>query len=221
MFAIDIGVPDLFEFIDHWPLYVGQENLSRFLTIYEVLRATQHIQGDIVELGSWRGKNLLAIAKVLQFLNPYHSRIIYSFDSFEGLTNPSKQDYFDENLRGKYRGDFEKLKEVIDLYKFTDKIVLVRGMIEETVPQFSNINSTQQLSLIYYDADLFEPAEIMFKYLAPRLSIGGVILLDEYGMDEWPGETESVDNFLLNNINFVGELIVGTKQPTFKITRIS
>ena len=62
-FAEGIGMPNLFEFIDHWQLYVGQENLSRFLTIYEALQEIQNLSGDIVELGSWQGGNLLGIAK--------------------------------------------------------------------------------------------------------------------------------------------------------------
>ena len=220
-FAEGIARPDLFEFIDHWQLYVGQENLSRFLTIYEAMKEIQNISGDIIELGSWQGANLLGMAKALRHLNPNDSKSIFSFDSFEGLTNPAIEDDFDEALRGKYRGDFDKLRAAISLYNFENQVFLLRGLIEETVPKFIKENPEKALSLIYYDADFFEPAETMFKYLAPRLNVGGIILLDEYGAHEWPGETKSADIFLSRHTNFIGKKIETAKQPTLKITRIS
>lgn len=221
IFAGEIGRPELFEFIDHWQLYVGQENLSRFLTVYEVLREIQNVSGDIIELGSWQGANLLGMAKALRHIDPSSAKLIYSFDSFEGLTSPALVDNFDEDLRGKYRGDFAKLSAAISLYSFENQVFLQRGMIENTVPKFAEENSDKNLSLIYYDADFFEPAETMFEYLAPMLNIGGVILLDEYGTPQWPGETKSADKFLSLHKNFVSEKITTSKQPTLRITRIS
>ena len=220
-FAESIGQPALFEFIDHWQMYVGQENLSRFLTIYEIVREIATVPGDVVELGSWQGANLLGMAKVLRHLELDSTKSLYSFDSFEGLTKPAIEDDFDENLRGKYRGDYDKLRAAISLYNFEEQVVLNRGLIEETVPNFVKANPNKQYSLIYYDADFYEPAEVMFKYLAPKLSIGGVILLDEYGTKEWPGETKSADQFLSLNPNFKGDRITSAKQPTLRITRTS
>ena len=220
-FASDLGAPKLFDYIDHWQLYVGQENLSRFLTIYEILKEIKDIPGDVVELGSWQGANLLGIAKSLKYLNLHQQKKLYSFDSFEGLTNPAKEDQFDETLRGKYRGDFRKLEAIISLYDLEEQVYLKQGLIEDSVPEFIREYPGSTFSLIYYDADFYEPAEIMFQHLVPRLSVGGVILLDEYGTPEWPGETKSVDQFLLHHKNFVGKKIDSAKQPTLRITRIS
>ena len=36
--ALEINKPDLFDFIDHWPLFAGVQNISRFLYIYETLK---------------------------------------------------------------------------------------------------------------------------------------------------------------------------------------
>jgi len=221
VFASDLGVPNLFEYVDHWQLYVGQENLSRFLTIYETLKEIKDVPGDVAELGSWQGANLIGIANSLRYLNPNVPKKVYSFDSFEGLTNPAIEDLFDEKLRGKYRGDLNKLKAVISLYDFDDQVCLEQGFIENSVPKFVHDHPDSNFSLLYYDADFYEPAEIMFRYLAPRLNIGGVILLDEYGTPEWPGETKSVDKFLSRHTNFVSKKIESARQPTLKITRIS
>ena len=109
----------------------------------------------------------LVLPKMLRHLNRNDSKKIFSFASFEGLENNALEDDFDEALRGKYRGDFAKLTAVISLYSFENQVFLKRGLIEDTVPKFIEKNPDRKLSLIYYDADFFEPAEIMFKYLAP------------------------------------------------------
>ena len=220
-FAEKCGFPTLFDYIDHWQIYVGKENLSRFLTIYETLKEISNVKGDIIELGSWKGANLLGIAKILSFLTQDYPRTIYSFDSFEGLTKPSKSDDFDESLRGKYKGDFNQLTEAIELYDLGNLIKLIPGMIEETVPNFALQNKSSVYSLIYYDADFYEPAKVMFENLAPMLSVGGVILMDEYGSPSWPGETKATDEFLSNNKNFLKGEISSSKQPTLRIKRIS
>jgi hypothetical protein len=216
-----VGEPNLFEMIDHWQIYVGQENLNRFLTIFQILSLTKSVPGDIVELGSWKGANLLGISKVIRFLEMEHERKIYSFDSFEGLTNPSKYDEFDTNLYGKYRGNLGVLQEAINLYDFSDTISLEIGLIENTVPRFVLANPNVKLAFIYFDADLYQPAKTMFSQLAPLLQIGGVILMDEYGYPEWPGETLATDEFLAKNPNFRSEKISNAIQPTLKITRIN
>jgi hypothetical protein len=161
------------------------------------------------------------MAKALCHLNPNGSKYIYSFDSFEELTNPTIEEDFGESLRGKHRGDFDKLKAVISLYNFINEVFLRPGLIEVIVSKFVEENPDREISLIYYDQEFFEPPETMFKYLTPRLNIGGIILLDEYGTPRWPGETKSADIFLTRYNKFIGEKIETSKQPALKITRIS
>lgn len=182
------------------------------------MREIATVPGDVVELGSWQEANLLGMAKVLRHLELDSTKSLYSF---EGLTKPAIEDDFDENLRGKYCGDYNKLRAAISLYNFEEQVILIPGLIEETVPNFVKANPNKQFSLIYYDADFYEPAEVMFKYLVPKSSVGGVILLDEYGTKEWPGETKSADHFLSLNPNFKADKITSAKQPTLRITKNS
>jgi hypothetical protein len=213
--AREINVPDLFDFIDHWPLYAGVQNISRFLYIYETLKTVNDIEGDIVELGSWKGANLLWMAKVQSFLGS--NKKIHCFDSFQGLTEFSPQDT-SSHLLHKYQGNEKVLRSVIDLYEFNDLIHIHKGLIEHTVPAWGELGT--DISFIYFDADLYEAASVTLNYLAPRLSVGGIILFDEYGSKDWPGETKAVDEFLEINTDF--EIIVpkGCVQPTFGIKKL-
>jgi len=213
--ARDINVPDLFDFIDHWPLFAGVQNISRFLYIYETLKTLSNVKGDIVELGSWKGANLLWMAKVQSFLGS--NKKIHCFDSFQGLTEFSVQDT-SSHLIHKYQGDEKVLRSVIDLYEYNDLIQIHKGLIEHTVPVWSELKV--DISLIYFDADLYEAASVTLTYLAPRLSVGGIILFDEYGSKDWPGETKAVDEFLKINKGFETIVPKGCVQPTFGIKKL-
>ena len=213
--ALEINKPDLFDFIDHWPLFAGVQYISRFLYIYETLKTLNNVKGDIVELGSWKGANLLWMAKVQSFLGS--NKKIHCFDSFQGLTEFSVQDT-SSHLMHKYQGDERVLRSVIDLYEYNDVIQIHKGLIEHTVPAWSELKA--DISLIYFDADLYEAASVTLNYLSPRLCVGGIILFDEYGSKDWPGETKAVDEFLKINKGFETFIPKGCVQPTFGIKKL-
>ncbi len=213
--ARKINAPDLFDFIDHWPLYAGVQNIGRFLYIYETLKSLNNVKGDIVELGSWKGANILWMAKVQSFLGS--NKKIHCFDSFQGLTEFSIHDT-STHLTDKYQGDEQILRSVIDLYEYNDLIQIHAGLIEHTVPSWSQIRT--DISFIYFDADLYQAASVTLNYLAPQLSVGGIILFDEYGSKDWPGETKAVDEFLKINKGFETIVPKGCVQPTFGIKKL-
>ena len=215
-FADSIGAPELFNFIDHWPLYAGVQNIARFLFIYEQLKSVSNIPGDVVELGSWKGANLLWLAKSQKFFNG--AKKIHCFDSFEGLTEFTSFDN-SEHLRNKYRGNEGQLRAMIDLYDLNNTIVIHKGLIENTVPSWSS--TQEKLSFIYFDADLYQAAKVTLDNLTPLLSIGGLILFDEYGVPEWPGETKAVDEFLNKNDGYEVIKPMNCVQPTLMLKKIA
>jgi hypothetical protein len=214
-FAKSIGAPDLFGFIDHWPLYAGVQNISRFLYIYEQLKSVANISEDVVELGSWKGANLLWLAKSQLFFNG--TKKIHCFDSFEGLTEFTKYDG-SEHLKDKYKGSEENLRAMIELYELDNTVEIHKGLIEDTVPNWSKLQN--KISFIYFDADLYQAAKTTLEHLTPLLAKGGLILFDEYGVPEWPSETKAVDEFLIQNSDY--EVITPNNcvQPTLMLKKI-
>jgi hypothetical protein len=168
-----------------------------------------------VELGSWKGANLLWLAKSQLFFNG--AKKIHCFDSFEGLTEFTSFDN-SEHLRDKYKGNEEQLRAMLDLYNLNNTVFIHKGLIEDTVPKWST--SQNKISFIYFDADLYQAAKTTLDCLTPLLSVGGIILFDEYGVPEWPGETKAVDEFL--GIHSDYEVIRPTNciQPTLMLRKI-
>jgi hypothetical protein len=76
-----------------------------------------------------------------------------------------------------------------------ERLHLVVGDATETIPQFVEEHPGLKISLLYFDFDLYEPTLAGLYYLYDLVSPGGVIVFDEYGLVDFPGETIAIDKF--------------------------
>jgi len=217
-FAARYGKRELWSVIDQWPLYCGIGNLSRFLAIYEAFRSTIAVPGHVAEFGSWRGANVLFLAKLLRILDPHGSKMTHCFDSFEGLIEFSRQDG-DAQVMGAgapyTQGSLQELEDIITLYDMQDEIEIHKGFIEETLPALLKEKQALSLSFVYCDADLYSPTKTVLELLHSRLSEGGVFVLDEWNFEDCPGETSACREFLESHGHmYHQEHVLNTHQPT-------
>jgi hypothetical protein len=219
-FAEKYGRSELWATIDHWPLYAGIYSISRFLAISKLVEQSLSVPGHIAEIGSWRGANLLFMAKLLRLWDPHSNKQVHSFDSFEGLQNFSSEDGDASKTKGFYQGSFEELADVISLYDFDDEIVIHKGQVETTISKLLDDRSEISFSLIYIDVDLYKPSLIALEQLHPRLSTGGLIVLDEWNYAMFPGETVAVREFMEAHPGaYAMEHIRNTRQPSLTLRK--
>ena len=217
-----IGRPDLFEVIDHWPLYVGVGNLGRALSVVDLVRSALSIPGHIAEFGCWRGANLMLMAKTLEIFAPHSTKMVLGFDSFEGLRTFSPEDENAALRHGHYKGDQSELELMIDLYRLNGMVRIVAGDIRETLPALVKKESSLSFSLLYCDTDLYEPTRAILDCCWERLSQGGKAVFDQWNSESYPGETRAVREFLgtLQPGQYRMEEIPFTPQPTLVVTRL-
>jgi O-methyltransferase len=229
---------------DKFPLDFSQEeiNLIREVRpytmtsserIYSLINAVKYvvnnqIEGDIVECGVWRGGSMLAVAKTL-VQNQDTSRHLYLFDTFEGMTNPTDKDKdfagasASKLLQQNKKEDetsiwcyatLESVKQILHSSGYeNDKIHFIQGKVEETIPQ----SAPDKISLLRLDTDWYESTRHELIHLFPKLSVGGVIIIDDYGY--WEGARLATDEYirenniklLLNRIDETGR--IGIKLP--------
>lgn len=203
---------------DQWPLFTGWVNIGRFLAISDLVRQVIDIPGNIIELGTWHGANLIWMAKLIRLLKPNSLTEIYGFDSFEGIKLTAAQDYLDPEHLGKYVGNEELLRDVIGLYEFDEFVHLIVGNIESTLPKFLDNRPEMMFSLVYCDTDLYNSTKVALQRLEERLVRGGIVIFDEFNSAVFPGETMAVrevfgDRYQLRTINW-------TRQPTAYIVKL-
>jgi hypothetical protein len=209
--------------VDSWPLYAGISNIARSISIYEIVKKILHVPGDIAEFGSWRGSNLMWIAKIIKIMDPHGSKQIHCFESFEGLKTFSDEDQYDSDKPdGIYKGNYEMLVDLIDLYEMNDDIRIHKGNIQKTLPDLLNIEPEITFSMLYCDTDLYEPTKLILKKMHSHIMIGGVIVFDEWNDPLWPGETKAANEFIKKYFNhYVVESVGNTRQPTLILKKIS
>jgi len=185
------------------------------------------INGDLVECGVWKGGSCMLIARTLLELG-ISDRRIFLYDTFEGMTEPGGNDFIAWNGRSvqeKWEEDRLGLKNnftswAVDLESVKNNIlstnypeenlVFIQGPVEQTLPRLR----PEEVSLLRLDTDWYESTRVELELLYPRLSVGGVLILDDYG--HFTGAKMAVDEYfavskaplLLNRIDYTGRVAV-------------
>jgi hypothetical protein len=163
----------------------------------------------VAEFGAWRGATTAWLAKLLANT----PKTVWAFDTFAGFT----QEVVDEKaLRSGYQGNRAELEALLDLDGLLDKVNLVEGDIVKTV---EGRTDPARLSFVLCDCDVYEPTIAALWWAHERLSHGGVILLDEYGDPQWPGETQAADEFLDKVGGDYTNEATPVKQPSLVLVR--
>ncbi len=220
-FSEKYGDRELWSVIDHWPLYIGVGNLARTIAISDLLRSTLAVPGHIAEFGSWRGANLLFLAKLLNIFDPYGGKQVHCFEGFEGLGTFTPSDGASMSERGRYKGSYEELVNVIELYEMQNDICIHKGLVHDTLAKLLKEQTELTFSFVYCDVDLYDPTKEILERMHERLAKGGVFVLDEYNDEKYPGETVAVREFLKDHSEeYTMEHVIGTRQPSLVLRKL-
>ena len=194
---------------------------ERVLALRQSVRyVVEHeIEGDIVECGVWKGGSMMAVAKTLLALGT--TRRLHLFDTFDGMSEPTEHD---RTFRGEAARELmenaPKTTSNIWAYGALDAvkanlaktgydpalISYVKGKVEDTIPE----HAPEKIAILRLDTDWYESTYHELTHLYPRLSVGGVLIIDDYG--HWEGARKAVDQYiqerhlkvLLNRIDYTG-----------------
>lgn len=194
-----------------FPKYVRRQQLKRFLALYEVFKLALPVKGSVIECGVFRGFGFMSFFKLSTILEPENfMRKVYGFDTFEGFPSFQTEDDYrhPDTVVGTLSSNSEE--ELLKLIRIADddrflghipKAELIRGDIAKTAPEFLERNPHLLVSLLFLDADLYEPTAVALKHFVPRMPKGAILAFDELDNPQWPGETLA----LLNSLG-VGDL---------------
>ena len=162
---------------------IGLERLANVRACAEsVLR--DDVPGDLIEAGAWRGGAGIMMRGVLAALEDPDRRI-WVADSFQGLPEPDAERYPLDAQDVNFTADelAVSLAEVEGNFRryglLDDRVRFVEGWFSETLPGLAS----ERWSLIRLDGDLYESTMDGLKNLYPQLSVGGYLIIDDYGFD--------------------------------------
>ena len=143
---------------------------------------SNNIPGDLIECGAWRGGATIFMRAVLKAYN-IKDRVVYVADSFEGCPKPNIEKYPQDKGMNLYLVDefavpLEQVKTNFDRYGLLDEqVYFLKGWFKDTLRKAP----IKKLAVLRIDADLYESTMDSLVNLYPKLSIGGYIIVDDFG----------------------------------------
>jgi O-methyltransferase len=217
------------EFVDAYAAAVAFTMTSpeRMYALWLATRqvASNGVPGAFVECGVWRGGSTMVAALALRAMGDT-SRELWLYDTFSGMPAPADADVdfmgraAADHLAGAAgdRGDLvvahASLNEVRANLAATgypgNRIRFVPGLVEDTIPA----EAPKQIALLRLDTDWESSTRHELEHLWPRLEVGGVLIIDDYG--HWAGARAAVDAFfaprddrpLLVRVDYTGRIAV-------------
>lgn len=183
------------------------------------------IPGAVVECGVFRGGSVMAAAAGLLRHSPVPKREIWLYDTFEGMTEPEAEDIrvrdglvardvydrekdlptTDQSEWYWVRAGLEAVRTNVSMTGYPEGLLhYVVGRVEESIPS----QVPESIALLRLDTDWYASTKHELEHLLPRLSPGGVLVVDDYHY--WQGARKAVDEYFSN---------LGGRQPLW--TRIS
>ncbi len=172
---------------------VGESELS--VVWRELERALNaKIPGDVAEFGCYTGTTSLFIRRLLDERGESDNRAFHVYDSFEGLPEKNKQD---QSVAGEA---FQAGKLAVSKKEFLHEFraanlrppVVHKGWFN----QLTDEDIPGQIAFAFLDGDFYDSIMDSLKLVWPRLSQGGVVLVDDYGREALPGAERAVADFL-------------------------
>jgi hypothetical protein len=153
-------------------------------------------------------------------------RDLYLFDTFRGMPPPTEEDVFSaydgysplRHWRRRQRDDgvnawhYVRAEDVRAALLATgypaERVHLVEGRVEDTLPAAA----PQPIALLRLDTDWYRSTKHELETLYPRISHGGVVLIDDYGHYEGARRAvneyleETGERLLLNRVDYTARI---------------
>jgi O-methyltransferase len=140
------------------------------------------VQGDFIEADVWRGGATIFMRAILKAYD-ITDRIVWVADSFSGLPPPNPLTYpCDEGDQHHsfplLRVSREAVEEAFRRYGLLDQQVrFIEGWFKDTLP-YAPI---EKVAVLRLDSDMYESTMDALKHLYHKLSLGGYVIVDDYG----------------------------------------
>lgn len=157
---------------------------------------TSGLQGDYVEIGSWRGgcSGLMALGSLHYGKGERRIRV---YDSFQGLPQPIASKDFDGFLEPMFdldesnsQGKLEPINCLVSAendvrellfkkIKYPEQHVSIyKGWFQDTIP--ASKDSIDEIAILRLDGDLYDSYIVALEHLYPKVVKGGFVIIDDW-----------------------------------------
>ena len=170
-------------------------HLDRLYTLWQGLVGMPSSGHAVVEIGVFKGGSVKFIAETLR--QSGRSLPVYACDTFTGHA------VVDGAQDGRHQVDKQftgvDLAQVEAYLRDYPEVRLVAGDIHVTA---TALDAVDAFGLVHIDVDVYPPTKFCLERFAPRVVVGGLVVVDDYGFKTCPGARRAVDEFAAANLQF-------------------
>ncbi len=167
--------------------------------VVDVLR--RQVPGDLIETGVWRGGATIFMRAVLKAYG-VTDRKVWVADSFEGLPEPdpkrfpieskAHRDPLMQEFYKNFAASLPDVKRNFAAYGLLDnQVEFLQGWFKDSLPPAP----IAKLAVMRLDGDYYESTMDALTNLYDKLSVGGFVIIDDYGEDAWTNCRLAVNTF--------------------------
>lgn len=159
------------------------------ISVYE-----NKVPGDFVECGVYKGGNVIIAKKFFDSVKETTKKF-FAFDTFEGMTPPGDNDpekaHSTWQNKNACRANLDEVMKEFKKHDILDnRVLFVVGDVCKTLKEDK---IPKKISILRLDTDWYESTKIELEILYEKLTIGGYLIIDDYG--HWSGCKKAVDEF--------------------------
>jgi O-methyltransferase len=163
-----------------WPLHgMTMSGLARLDDLQGCVErvVAEEVAGDVIEAGAWRGGASILARATLDTLGD--DRTVWVADSFEGFPVPDERHPDPERLAeiDFLAAGLDDVKANFARFGCEDGVRFVPGFFEQTMPGLAD----HRWAIVRLDGDSYEATRMTLQSLYPGLSVGGYLIVDDYG----------------------------------------
>lgn len=168
---------------------VRENSLLDDLRLYELWQLSDqvgHLNGDVIEVGCWRGGAGCLIAK--RIAERQKEARVFLCDTFAGVVKAGGRD--DAYRGGEHADSDERLVEDLARRLGLSNVNILKGMFPEDTGERV---SGRKFKFAHIDVDVYQGAKDAFEWLVPRLLAGSIVVFDDYGSSQTNGVRLFID----------------------------
>jgi hypothetical protein len=189
--GMDIPPEDL---IHHSPAFAGHVNIARYLALYEAYKMALPYLGHIAEAGMWKGTCTLYFAKLAKLFEPESMTLVHGFDWFQGARADGKD--AEIVYPGAYQSSVDWVRKLVNVQGLDDVVRIHDMDLAKDLPAFFESYPHLQFKLVFLDCGYYDVVRECIREFWPRMTPGGVLILDNLNHETAPGETRAVREML-------------------------
>lgn len=162
---------------------------DRLYVFWQAIQNVASVPGAAAEIGTYRGGSACFIAEA--FVTLTGAEVPFAvFDTFEGHPAEAISEHDTFHKAGQFSAtDYDDVREYLARFS---RLLIYRGDVLTWLPRLEE----SVYRLVHIDTDLYLPTKACLEYFGPRVSSGGVVVLDDYEAKKCPGVRDAVDAFL-------------------------